>query len=132
MNSTRLRPPLRDMVDDDLPERDVRRMWAQIAAAERAPVARSSLSILALGVFALFAVFAWRFQPDAPEAIHLANHRDFPAVVVTTSETSVPLDDGSSISIARASRVELLENTGKAFSVALRAGRVVFAVLPGG
>jgi transmembrane sensor len=72
--------------------------------------------------------FLWMRAP-APSVLHLTDGRDVPPRLETPE---VSFDDGSAIEVRSGARLDLLESTARAFSVALRAGTAAFEVHPGG
>lgn len=132
MNSAKLEPPVRELLDDTLPEHEVHRLWSRIARGEeRSPRASVWSVVVAAGVV-LAVVGFWLARIWAPSPLRLADRREVPSLVAPRQDTALPLDDGSVVSVRAGSRLEVLESTGKAFSLALRRGHVVFDVRPSG
>ena len=131
MQPERLREVLRDRAD----EARVQRIWNGVEARRRSRALERRWPWLALAIVPLLAWLALRApSPAAPEApvaagpLRLHDEAPFPARV----EEDVQLADGSRIALRAGARLELLENDGATFGLALRRGRARFAVRPGG
>ncbi|HVW30137.1 MAG TPA: FecR domain-containing protein [Polyangiaceae bacterium] len=134
MPSTRLPVPVRELLDERLAESDVKRAWNSLEA-KRARAPRSKRPwvwtlLFAPGVLGAVLTFLWMRAP-APGVLHLADGSDVPQHLETRAP-SLPLDDGSELTLRAGTRLDLLESTPRIFSLALRRGATVFEVHPGG
>jgi transmembrane sensor len=135
---SKLRAPIRDILDDRLPEADVQRLWRSLQRqTSRQSITRSwAMPLMAAMVLTLLGVVGWlglRSTP-APVALVIAGADGLnPSRVLDGDVASVwALNDGSRIQLAGASRIEVLENNGQAFTMRLESGRGDFEVKPGG
>src|ERR1043165_6805838 len=134
MASTRLPVPVRDLLDERLPDSDVKRVWNGLEAKRSRPepgprLLGWRLAVAAMGLGAVL-TFLWMRTP-APAALHLADGSDVPQHIEAGGPL-VTLDDGSRLTLRSGARLDLLESTPRAFSLALRRGTVDFDVRPGG
>jgi transmembrane sensor len=127
--------PVRDLLDEKLPEAEVKRLWNGLEAKRaRAaqPKKRPWVWTLAVASAAVGAVltFLWMRAP-APAVLHLADGTDVPSHLEARAPL-LPFDDGSELTLRMGTRLDLLESTPRTFSLALRRGSAVFEVHPGG
>jgi transmembrane sensor len=129
----------------ELEEEDVQRLWRGVQARRtrqderlrQRPLRRMTAGALALAL-GLLALLVWRWPGDTA--------RDAGPVVAVESQqapselearagaesVAVPLSDGSRLTLREGAKLEVLENSGRAFTTALRRGRTRFEVKPGG
>lgn len=129
----------------ELEEEDVQRLWRGVQARRthrderlrQRPLRRMTAGALALAL-GLLALLVWRWPADLV--------RDAGPVVAVESQqapselevragaepVAVPLSDGSRLTLREGAKLEVLENSGRAFTTALRRGRARFEVKPGG
>jgi len=145
---TKLRAPVRKQLIARVDEATIQRVWSQVRARRggsgfikrgalppwswRVGAALALLTLLLLGV---------RFQQSRARSVSASALQAGPLVSKAGAALSVlgserpsnhELSDGSSIVLDSGSRLEVLENTAKAFVSVLRSGRGAFAVRPGG
>jgi transmembrane sensor len=135
MTSTRIPVPVRELLDERLPESSVKRVWNGMEAKRSGSPLRAKWPrawTLAVASAALGAVlmFFW-MRPPAPTVLHLTDGSDVPPHLEARA-TPISFDDGSELTLRPGARLDLLESTARTFSVALRGGAVVFDVHPGG
>jgi transmembrane sensor len=134
---SKLRAPIRQLLDDRLPEAQVQRIWREVQRKEhrRSPRAwlmplMAATSLLLLGLAGWLGLRSVR--DSGALAIHGAPALGSSHVLGADVATVWPLDDGSRIQLAGASRLQVLENTGHTFVARLESGRGEFEVKPGG
>lgn len=140
-----LRAPIKDLIDDALSEADVQRMWRDLQSRPARRFASPLRRFVAIGAACALvlggALAFWLLRGGAPQAAG-------PLAVVGPDATrsglgaaqafgggepqQLSFDDGSHVALARAARLEVLENTGRTFATRLRSGRGEFDVEPGG
>jgi transmembrane sensor len=122
---SKLQAPLKPLMDDSLDAARVQRMWRRLerAPSRRRVPARLALGTLALSVVAALAMMRWS------EAGPLAA---LGGGALRLDQPHVTLSDGSHIGVAADSELQLLENDGRDFGLALTRGRAQFVVTPGG
>lgn len=125
--------PRRLQLRDDLEESQVKEMWQRIdhtPARSRRPwlvacVAAASALLLTFGVLR-----SWR-EPETPQLALLSGAA--PSVLSTDAgPIETRFDDGSQVSLAALTRLEVLRNDARSFVTALRRGGATFDVKPGG
>ena len=135
-----VRAPIGEILDDELDEPDVQRLWRGIQRRSATPE-RQPLRWAAAGAGLAFAVAAavWLlFLRPAPPVLAGALELDEGGVVATAhlaaSERrgAVALADGSTIELRPDSRVEVIENSGRVFVTHVARGGGRFYVKPGG
>jgi transmembrane sensor len=134
---SKLRAPIRELLDDRLPEPDVQRMWRALQRRTSRRVPRpSAMPLLAAACMVLIALAGWLALrgTDAAGALAIVGADALgPSRVLDGDVARVwPLTDGSRIQLSGSSRLEVLENTGRAFAMRLESGRGAFEVKPGG
>lgn len=126
---------LRDQLASPTDEARISRMWASIRARrERRPPYALGAIALGLAVAATAIVVAWPTEPapPAPAPIALASGGAPDRLEAHAVARTVALDDGSTIELARDTRIEVMENRGEQLSLLLVRGRARFAVRPHG
>ncbi len=129
----------------ELDELRVQRLWRGVQARRtqhderlrQRPVRRVAAGALAVAM-GLLVLLLWRGPVDSPQEVG-------PVLAVGGSEApthleaavgeaplAVPLADGSLLTLQPGAKLEVLENSGRTFTTALRGGRTRFAVQPGG
>jgi transmembrane sensor len=134
---SKLRAPLRELLDDRLPEPDVQRIWRALQRRTSRRVQRpSALPLMAAACLVLLSLAGWLGLrgTQAVEGLAIAGADALgPRRVLDGDVASVwPLSDGSRIQLSGSSRLEVLENTGHTFAMRLESGRGDFEVKPGG
>jgi transmembrane sensor len=86
----------------------------------------------ALAAFAAAVLVFWLDRAVKPVALHLADGRPVPVALGGERASTVALDDGSELGVSPGARLEVLDSTGGAFTLALRRGTAEFEVHPGG
>jgi transmembrane sensor len=136
-----LRAPLRQALEDPASEQELRRVWGLIQHRRAQARARRDVRTfarwgalgLAVAVVALVAVVVLRapsrFISRAPGPLLVGTAA--PAVLVAR-QGGVSLSDGSHIDLAPSARLEVVDNSGRAFVSVLHAGRATFEVRPDG
>lgn len=133
----RARTPLRQHLPEPHDERTIQRIWRGVERRRAGMVARRRTRWIGAGGLALTAallVIARPTRPVDPGPLHQSAGGE-PTVLEATAfapELSVPFDDGSRVTLARAARATVVENSGHAFVVVLSSGRATFDVHPGG
>jgi transmembrane sensor len=139
-----LRAPIKDLIDGALSEADVQRIWrdlqsrpARALSPRRRLIAIGAACALALsGAAALWMLRAEAPQPAGPLAVMGpdATRSGLGAAQAFggTEPQRLSFDDGSRVALARAARLEVLENTSRTFATRLQSGRGEFDVKPGG
>jgi transmembrane sensor len=135
---SKLRAPLRLELDDPPSEQEVRRIWAGVQRRRVRRQARVELRT-PLGMAAAAAVcvvslllLLSRFLASTPNAAALTAGGQPLGQLVAAPRGAVDLSDGSRIELGPNARLEVLDNSARAFGTALRAGRALFDVRPGG
>lgn len=143
MTSPRLPRPLKDVLSETNDEAALQRMWQRIdARAAHAVVGTSSAGTprrlrpswpgIAAGLAAAAAlVIVWAHGRD-PGPLLRVDGSALAAVVAPAEGVSLPLSDGSTISLAAGARFTALESTGTSFLAVLQSGRGEFDIKPGG
>jgi len=135
---TELRTPLKRELEDPAPEQEVRRIWGRIQERRAHARARRELRVFArfgaLGVaLALVALFVLRgagpFAARQPGPLLVG---DAAPSVLDGRRGGVNLSDGSHIELAPNTKLEVVDNSGRAFVSLLHGGRATFDVQPGG
>jgi transmembrane sensor len=140
-----LRAPIKDAIDVALSEADVQRMWRKLQRGAARPLRPLRMRFAAIGAACALALSGalafWMVRGEALQPVG-------PLAVVGPGATrsglgaeqtfggdepqQLSLDDGSHIQLARAARLEVVENTSRTFGTRLRSGRCEFDVTPGG
>ncbi|HKP60643.1 MAG TPA: FecR family protein, partial [Polyangiales bacterium] len=133
----KLRAPIKQLLDDRLPEVMVQRIWRELQPApkrERLPLwAAAAAVLLGLAGWAGWRAFEQVRGPDPLALRGAAADTLAPANVLGGATASVwRLDDGSQITLAEASRLQVVANGHGAFVARLERGRGRFDVRPGG
>jgi transmembrane sensor len=127
------REPLRAHLDDALDERQVRSMWQRIdhtPARTGRPWLLACVAAAALLLLAMGAVRGWR-EPEIRQLVLISGAA--PGVLSADAAPAVSrFDDGSRVSLAAVTRLEVLRNDARSFVTALRRGSATFDVKPGG
>jgi len=122
-------PPLHRHFPDDLDEGQIKQMWQRI---DHAPIASRGpwlWGFVAAGAVLLLAVVFFRAEP---RQLALTSG-SLPSVLSADSGPGASrFDDGSQVSLASGTRLEVLRNDPRSFVTALRRGGVTFDVKPGG
>ena len=131
--------PLRESLQDGCDEADLQRVWRKLQhrPARRTDANRTARWGMALAACLALCVFAWllvRNPSGAAGPLAMANGGEVASLAVDANAppASVPLTDGSRIELKPDTRVEVLENDGRAFRTVLRRGGGTFDVRPGG
>ncbi len=130
---SRLRYPLKDLLDNPSSEEALARVWRGIDA--RAPHGRVRARIWAMvslvtaaAVVIAFATFERRDRGP----LRLADGRPLGAVEATPGGAVLSMSDGSRVELAAGARFTPLESTGTSFVAILERGSAHFEVRPGG
>lgn len=135
---TRLRAPLKDHLDDPVSEQEMRRIWGGVQEKRAQSRARREVRVVAkLGAIgfaaAVVAVLLVRgsslFVSRAPGPLLVG---DAAPSALDGRQGSVELSDGSRIDLAPNARLDVVDNSSRAFVSVLHAGRATFDVQPGG
>jgi len=125
--------PLRGHLRDDLEESQVQSMWQRIdhtPARARRPWLLAGVASVALLLLGLAVFRSWR-EPEVRQLALVSGAT--PGVLSTdTSPVATRFDDGSLVSLAALTRLEVLRNDARSFVTALRRGGATFDVKPGG
>lgn len=125
--------PRRLHLRDDLEESQVKEMWQRIDHAPRRPrrpwlvacVAAAAVLLLTFGVLRSFR------EPETRQLALLSGAA--PGVLsADAGPVEARFDDGSAVSLAASTRLEVLRNDTRSFVTALRRGGATFDVKPGG
>jgi transmembrane sensor len=133
----KLQAPIRQLIDDRLPEARVHRMWRELQQARARSRRRAwLLPLVAAAAACLLGLSGWfalRVAPT-PGALALSGSDTLgpSRVLGADGPTAWPLSDGSRIQLDGASRLRVLENTDRAFAARLESGHGSFEVQPGG
>ncbi|HVU03062.1 MAG TPA: FecR domain-containing protein [Polyangiaceae bacterium] len=132
----KLEVPLGAGLEDRLPEARVQRLWHRIEAARtrRSTVPTSFAVAFAAATAILAAVVLLWFHPDhggTPAALRLSGGRDVPASLLP-GRAPTRFEEESEIIVSPGAGLDVLENGGQLFSLALRSGTAEFEVHPGG
>jgi transmembrane sensor len=120
-------------------ERELQQMWHAVEAARRPggdrqarPQWRGAFALAAIAaVLALASLQALRSR--TPRALALAGGGPLPLTIAPLSRfRAVDLNDGSRITVARGSQLDMLESSARKLVLALRRGRARFDVRPHG
>jgi transmembrane sensor len=138
MSRPKLPLPLEELVDQSRPAR-AQQMWGRIQARAHARQGRRrALLLLLAAAFTSIAIAAlWQrdarwFGPAAGPLLR-ADGRPLPThIEPSAGYAALDLDDGSRVTVARHARLDVLETSGRAVSLALRSGRARFDVRPRG
>jgi transmembrane sensor len=125
--------PWRRHLQHGLDEARIKEMWERV---DHAPVRsrRPWLLAMATAVVALLLVLGASRFSRAPEPRQLAlQSGNLPQVLGSDGAAIAPrFDDGSRLSLASGTRLEVLRNDGRSFVTVLRRGEATFDVKPGG
>lgn len=126
------RAPLASLLRDDLDEGRVKAMWQRIDHAPRRRPAFAVVALVMVGLAALALVASGALRERESERLALVSGAA-PAVLIADDQPRAPrFEDGSTVSLSRGSRLEVLRNDGRSFVTALRRGDATFDVKPGG
>src|SRR5262245_40905895 len=131
------RKPVDSVLEPALDEAGVARVWRRLGE-QRAARARTKAARLVVGVGlaagAVAAVVVALIVLRAPGGLVARGEVSVAsgASVSVSAETAVPLDDGSTVTLARGTTMEVLSNDGERFVTVLRGGRASYEVKPGG
>jgi transmembrane sensor len=134
---SKLRAPLKPLLEDRLPERDVQRIWRKLQARPVSRPARVWIwPLTAAGALSVLFVGWWAIAPgsDAPGPLALAGQSPLPEKRTFGGEqpTRLAMADGSRIVLEQGAELEVVDNTGREFRTRMQRGRGVFEVKPGG
>jgi ferric-dicitrate binding protein FerR (iron transport regulator) len=134
---SRLRAPIRELLEDRLPEAEIQRLWrgVQQHSTRRGSRARVQPLMAATAVLMLGLAGWLSLRPSrapGPIAVEGAAALRPNQVLRGDAATAWRLSDGSRIQLADASRLQVVENDGRAFTLRLDTGRGEFDVKPGG
>jgi transmembrane sensor len=125
--------PLRVHLRDDLDESQVKSMWQRIdhtPARARRPWLLACVAAVALLLLAWGAFRNWH-DPEIRQLALVSGAT--PGVLSTDAGPLLTrFDDGSQVSLAALTRLEVLRNDARSFVTALRRGNATFDVKPGG
>jgi len=125
--------PLSQHLSDDLDEGQIKQMWQRI---DHAPVGgRRSWFWAPAAVLAvlLLSVAFFRAERRAePRQLALSSGSAPTVLSAGAAPSASRFDDGSQVSLASGTRLEVLRNDARSFVTALRRGGVTFDVKPGG
>lgn len=127
---SKLRAPLKVLLDEPLPELQVQRIWRRLHAPA-APRRKRRILLLSAAACVLIAGL-FTLRPAPPLAVNEAGALTPTQVLGGEYPTHWPLTDGSRIELGAATRLEIVRNTGSDFAVELAAGHAGFDVQPGG
>ena len=130
---SRLRYPLKDLLDDPTSEEALARVWRGIDA--RAPRVRVRARVWAMAsvvTAAAVAIAFATFERRDRGPLRLADGRPVGAVEATPGGAVLAMSDGSRIELAAGARFTPLESTGTSFVAVLERGSAHFEVRPGG
>lgn len=136
---TELKPPIGEILEDGFEESDVARVWRKLDERTRqregqrrtARGAVYALSFAAAAAALSFFVFRGSDDTQALPPLFLADGR-LPVSFLAHQAESLTFSDGSRVSLAARSRLEVLHNEQGTFLTSLRSGSGVFEVKPGG
>jgi transmembrane sensor len=128
---SRLRYPLKDLLDDPTSEETLARVWRGIDARAPHRRARGWALASAVAVTALALAFATLERRDRGP-LRLADGRPLGALEAPPMGAVVAMSDGSRIDLAAGARFTPLESTGSSFVAVLERGGAHFEVRPGG
>ncbi len=128
----------------ELDEVQVQRLWRGVQSRRarqderlrQRPVRRVAAGALAVAL-GLLALLVWRGPVDSPHEVGpvlAVGGAEAPTHLEAAGEApvAVPLSDGSRLTLEPGAKLEVLENSGRTFTTALRGGRTRFDVRPGG
>jgi len=131
--------PVSEALREPVTEQSIHRMWRGVAARRASVRARSQRPVWAAAAFAAVAIalvaFWFSARGDSKVGpLRLASGDEVEQVLVGSSgePRSVPLSDGSRLTLSPGARLTQLENTGQVFSALLDTGHVEVMVQPGG
>ncbi|MGC4086658.1 MAG: FecR family protein [Polyangiaceae bacterium] len=126
--------PLRELLDDDVSEAAIQRIWKGVRRPRAARVLLKRRYLVGLVSAAAVALLAlvWLRAPHAePGPLREANGHPLNALGALAA-SSTWLADGSHIDLGPGSALEVLDNDASSFVCVLRRGRGSFDVKPGG
>jgi transmembrane sensor len=135
---TKLSAPIKDHLEDPVSEQEVRRIWGGVQEKRARSRARREVRVVGkLGAIgfaaAVVAVLLLRgpslFVPRAPGPLLVG---DAAPSALDGRRASVELSDGSRIELTPNARLDVVDNSSRAFVSVLHAGRATFDVQPGG
>ena len=139
---SKLRAPLRLTLDDLPSEQEIQRIWKTVQKRRARRQMRHELrpaawvGVAFAAVCAALLLLSWVRPVSKAGPLTVAGEtsgRTLGQVMGDPSDAGVvELSDGSRIVLDPDARLEILENSSRTFSVALRAGRAAFEVRPGG
>ena len=125
--------PRRLQLRDDLEESQVKEMWERIdhtPARSRRPWLMACVAAAAV-VLLIFGALRYTREPEISQLALLSGAA--PSVLSTDAgPIETRFDDGSQVSLAGLTRLEVLRNDSRSFVTALRRGGATFDVKPGG
>jgi transmembrane sensor len=138
VNRPKLPVPLQALIDQTAPAR-TQQMWREIQARtrKRRRPPRGPL-LLAAALMSLLAVIVWmgdaqRWFGAPAVGLRLVDGATLPGTVEPRADyAALDLSDGSRVTVARHARLDVLQTSGRAVSLALRRGRARFDVRPHG
>ena len=130
---SRLRYPLKDLLDDPTSEEALARVWRGIdARAPRGRVRARVWAMASLVTAAAVAIAFATFERRDRGPLRFADGRPLDAVEATPVGEVLAMSDGSRVELAAGARFTPLESTGTSFVAILESGSAHFEVRPGG
>lgn len=127
------RPPIRALLQDDASEAELQRVWRGVKKRRAAASSTPRVSWIAGVALASLLVLFWAVRPFSAAGKPLRDERGQAlANLGAAVASSVRLTDGSRIELSSNAELEVLDNDGATFACALRRGRSLFDVVPGG
>ena len=130
---SRLRYPLKDLLDDPTSEEALARVWRGIEArAPRGRIRARFWAMASLVTAAAVAIAFATFERRDRGPLRFADGRPLDAVEATPVGAVLAMSDGSRVELAAGARFTPLESTGTSFVAILERGSAHFEVRPGG
>ena len=135
---SKLRAPLRMKLDDLPSEEEIQRIWLRVQKRRARRQARRELRPAIwvgagfVAACAVLLVLAWVRPASNTGPLTTGGHALAQVAGDATNAGLLELSDGSRIVVDPGARLEVLDNSSRAFGVALRTGRAAFDVRPGG
>lgn len=132
MSKKPLHPPLEGLFEQRLPAQTMDRIWQRIRRREAARARpRTSVWLASASAACVLLVLGAYFW-SRPSPLRLVSHDPIPASLSSKQSRVVSFADGSQVELGPLALLDVLQNSERAFVVALRTGQARFNVVPGG